>query len=246
MLQEEDKLWQWRKKDKHQKSMSFLPLEGKQVKVDKIYITMGAHQKLMYYVEEAEEGNTEISGFGRVKTVRHGVENVLLIDDVTILDQEGSSGFTEIDHKVISKFMVDLNKQKDSIEYWKVWWHTHTHTTFWSETDKETINEKFAKTFIVSLEISNKDKTMIARVDVFSPFRHTIEVKTIEILYEEDEILREKIKKEVKEKVKKSSLIEHKLNTNTIYPYMGFTRPINNHSLSCKCKDCKREEGKTL
>ena len=245
MSQEEGTLWGKKaKKIKTRKCTMFL-IQKENVRVDIIYISMTAYRKLQYYVEEAKKLNSEVSGLGRIKTALYLGANVLVIDDIVILEQEGSAGFTEIDHKVISKFMVDVSKRKENIADWKVWWHTHTHSTFWSKTDQDTIEEKFGKTFVVALEVNNKDGSMIARIDVFNPFRYTVEVKNVKLMYDEDPNLRRKIAEEVKEKVKVATHVSTYIQygNGTLGGDYGVGSKVGfvNHAKDCNCFYCKKE-----
>jgi len=83
----------------------------------------------------------------------------------------------------------------------KLWWHSHAKDrVFWSNVDDAT-PAKFKNNFMLSL-VTNKHSEYLCRIDVFSPFRMTVDHLPFRLWVERDTELEAEIEREVKEKVK--------------------------------------------
>jgi hypothetical protein len=164
-------------------------------KFSTLYIQPEVLKKIMYYAEAAEG---EVSGLG---TILIDKEKDLIVDEVFLLEQESSAGDTELKPEAISKLMEDMIKKDQDPGKLKFWWHSHADMgVFWSGTDDacaETLSREWAFSMVV-----NKRGEKKCRLDLYNPFRITIDNIRVEEMLEEDEDLKEKCKKEVEEKVK--------------------------------------------
>ena len=161
----------------------------------KILLPVEVYLKLKYYTLLSKG---EISGLGRISL--KGKDNII-VDDVYIFKQENSAGSTDLDKKSVALFLEQEYKSGNNINNIKLWWHSHADMTiFWSGTDISTI-ESLGETsdFIVSI-ITNKQLEIKGQIDVFKPFRNTLEDIPVEIGIE-DKNLKLQIAKEIKEKV---------------------------------------------
>jgi len=160
----------------------------------KILLTQKAYLKLKYYTQGCEE---EISGIGQSEKID---KETIRITDFFLFKQEVSGASTDLDKSEVAKFYQEQNKKGIDTSNYNVWWHSHCDMgTFWSSTDDSTIDTAFlVDSYIVAIE-SNHKLDFKARVDVFNPFRFTIEA-SVEIEME-DKKLKKNIDKEIKDKV---------------------------------------------
>ncbi len=166
-------------------------------KFETLYIRPEALKKIHYYTEAADG---EVSGLG---TVTRNDKGEYLIDRVFLLEQESSSGDTELDPEAISKLMTDMMKDKEDPGKLKFWWHSHgSMGVFWSSTDDECA-ETLSKEYAFSLVV-NKDKQLRCRLDLYAPFRITFDGVKVRELIPDDPQMKAECEKEVKEKVKET------------------------------------------
>lgn len=170
-------------------------------KFNALYIDPTALRKIQYWSDAADG---EVSGLG---IVEHE-DGRMIVKEAFILDQECSGADTELDPEAISKLMTSIIKDGKDPGKLKFWWHSHVKMgVFWSGTDDtcaETLSTEYAFSLVV-----NKDKERRTRLDLYNPFRITVDhVKLIE-LSEEDADLREKCKEDVKDKVRSRSYGYH-------------------------------------
>jgi len=159
-----------------------------------LYIRPEAMKRIMYYAEAADG---EVSGLGTIS--KSGKR--IVVDKVFLLEQESSSGDTELDPEAISKLMGEMIKNNEDPAKLKFWWHSHGNMgVFWSGTDDECA-ETLSKEYAFSLVV-NKDREIRCRLDLHSPFRLTIDHIKMREISEENPTLKEECKKEVDEKVK--------------------------------------------
>lgn len=163
----------------------------------KIILTSQTYLKLKYYVLGCDD---EISGIGQSQYVN---QDTIKITDIVIFKQDVSGGSTDLNKDEMANFLSEKLKRDGDASDWNVWWHSHASMgTFWSGTDDDTIKSFLSDGYIIALETNHK-LDFIARIDVFKPFKHTIEDIDVEIDIEEDPRLYDKITKEIKEKVSK-------------------------------------------
>lgn len=146
-----------------------------QLTVPKINITADAKNKLDMYMSLVPG---EISGVGTVE--RKG--NDFCVTDVFIFPQESSSAATEIKGEDLAiglaKLRAEIGLDFDKV---KLWWHSHgTMAVMWSGTDDNNIEETWAckdspaGDWFVSI-VGNKRKEFRTRLDLYEPFRATVD-----------------------------------------------------------------------
>ena len=163
--------------------------ELKSLKEGVVYISSVAKKKLDAYIRHCDY---EISGLGIVDV--H--EDIITVEDVFIIKQSCTSGSTDIDDDAVAEFLA---QNIDWIDKMKLWWHSHCNmATFWSGTDTGTI-EKFSNNWMLSI-VGNKKGEYRCRIDIYDPFRITIDEIPMKYVHVEDDF-DERIKAEVKEKV---------------------------------------------
>jgi hypothetical protein len=112
----------------------------------------------------------EISALGSVSV--H--ENHVLIDDIFLFDQVVSPGSTDLSSEAISKFLVEYIRSGKDPASLKFWWHSHANMgVFWSGVDTGTI-DRFNSGWMISM-VSNKAGESKLRMDIFDPFRLTMD-----------------------------------------------------------------------
>ena len=159
-----------------------------------LFIEPLAIKKIQYWADAADG---EVSGLGIIEKR----DDIVVVTEAFILDQECTGADTELDPEAISKLMIDIiNADKDPACL-KFWWHSHVNmSVFWSGTDNEcaeTLSNEYAFSLVV-----NKQRDRKVRFDLYQPFRMTADNLKLVELVEEDEILKEECKKDVKDKVK--------------------------------------------
>lgn len=101
-----------------------------------LHIPKEVYDKVMYWVKKAD---FEVSGFGTV--VYDEKAGAFTVLDACLLEQEGGAAHTDIDATALSRLMYHVHKEKIEGEL-KWWWHSHVKMpTFWSGTDKSTIED---------------------------------------------------------------------------------------------------------
>lgn len=164
----------------------------------KINITEKALKKLRYYVDDCD---TEISGLGKV----HMTENGFEIYDIELLQQTVTMINSSIGAEDLAKFMFDKINAGESIKDYKVWWHSHVNMeSYFSGLDEQTIEQSTEYPFLISI-VSNKRNEDKVRLDIYDPIRLTLTVE-LNVILEEDKVLKEKCQQEIQEKVKTNFL----------------------------------------
>ena len=119
--------------------------------------------KMSYYCQLAKG---EVSGMG---TVVQRDDETLEVTNIIMLKQDGSGAHTEMSQDVLDSFMLRLARKGQSLQDWKVWWHTHhDFGTFWSGVDTGNIENMKKilgkKGYLVSIN-TNQKGDVIARYD---------------------------------------------------------------------------------
>lgn len=126
-----------------------------------------AYQKIKYFVLHTPH---EISGMGKSRFVDN---ETILIQDIEILKQESSFSDTVLDEAAMARFLQEKIEESES---WNIWWHSHADMgPFWSFTDEQTIEETTGGNYLISI-VTNKKLKTLARFDLFSPLRLTLEL----------------------------------------------------------------------
>ena len=172
-----------------------------------VFISHKAHQKLLCYIENVKE---EVSGMGLVErfTSDDGTytSDCIYVKDVFLLDQEVTGSTTDFTGAAMAKFFQERQEAdpNDDLGGYKLWWHSHSDFgVFWSPTDETAIDsfdqEVDTNNWFLSI-VGNHKGDLLARIDVYRPFRMTI--NKIPIIVEDIEpSLKEELVKEIKEKV---------------------------------------------
>lgn len=163
----------------------------------KVYITAAAHRQLMAYIGAVY---TEISGLGIVEMPRPGM---LVITDIMLLEQESTSGDTNLDQDAMGRLMFQMIEAGQDTGTLKFWWHSHANMdVFWSATDESAIaNLVEGSEWILSI-VGNRQGEILARIDTFSPLPMTVDHVPVTILYPADTAYYDAIMDEVKDKVR--------------------------------------------
>jgi len=166
-------------------------------KFQALYIDPICRKKIQYWANAA---SGEVSGLGLVENE----DGKMVVREVYILEQECTGADTELDPEAISKLMTDLMKDDKDPAKLKFWWHSHVNMgCFWSGTDDtcaETLSSEFAFSTVV-----NKAGESKTRLDLYAPFRITVDnIRLMEIVAE-DENLKIQCEQDVKDKVKEKS-----------------------------------------
>lgn len=150
-----------------------------------IHIPFHLYLKLFAYIQNCKN---EISGLGKVQLKGDEIH----VTDIRIFEQTVSGAETVLDAGALGKFYNEIIKEQGASEMvnWKIWWHSHAAMrTFWSGVDVTTIdnfdNQMDSHNWYLSIE-GNHAKSMINRVDVFAPFRHTIHNLDMKIIINEN------------------------------------------------------------
>ena len=160
-----------------------------------VKIDLEAYKKMMGYADLID---AEYIGF----LVIEQEDNDIIVKDVILPYQKVTSGDCEFDDTMFSVITENKNINPEKI---KGWIHSHNNMeVFWSSTDEDTIKKLGRRMpFVVSIVV-NKEHKMKTRVDIFRPFRVTLDDVTTKIDFYNKEFL-EELKKEVDERVEIAS-----------------------------------------
>lgn len=188
-------------------------------------MTYKTYLKMRYFIEECD---TEVAGLGKVREVEYPKEKIetpyepinnyagvefdeietdeeekqdsyLEIYDIEVLPQLVTGITANLDEESMAKFVFNKLKKGESTEEYKVWWHSHVDMgASFSSQDVDTIDASSEYPYLISI-VSNKQKELTCRLDIFNPIRHTIEDLDIEILPLENSKLRSECRKQLKE-----------------------------------------------
>lgn len=169
----------------------------------KVKFTLPAYQKLKLYISNVDD---EVGGLGYVKVKGQ----TLTVYDIVLLPQEVSAASTTLLQASIAKYLDNRIKNNLPIEDIHVWWHSHgLMGANWSAIDDQTIEdfntEREDNNWLLSI-VGSQAGEMVIRLDIFSPFRITLDELKWELDLSANPELRKAIKKEIKEKVKQISL----------------------------------------
>ncbi len=163
----------------------------------KILFPSDVYKRLRAYVLAID---TEISFLGKIDRK----DDVITISDIALLKQESTYGSTVLDQEALGQFYNELMDKGEDPSPWKAWIHSHARMdTFFSGKDEETIEsfdlEVPTDNWFLSIVV-NHAGSVRARIDVFSPFRHTLDKLSWDIVFT-DPILSEQVKQEISQKV---------------------------------------------
>lgn len=163
----------------------------------KILFPSDVYKRLRAYVLAIE---TEISFLGKINKK----DDTITIKDIVLLKQQSTYGSTILDKEALGQFYSDLMDRGEDPSPWKCWLHSHARMeTFFSTKDLETIEsfdlELPADNWFLSIVV-NHAGSLRGRIDIFSPFRHTIDKLSWDIVFDDPALL-EQAKQEISEKV---------------------------------------------
>ncbi len=164
----------------------------------RVFVMPEAKRRLDSYIGLCSE---EISGLGEV--MKFGPN--LLITSVVLFPQEVTSGSTDLSQDPLQEFLLELVKSGQDPSTYKLWWHSHVYgQCYWSSTDNATC-ERFNNEWMLSV-LGNKHGDYRCRLDLFSPFRITVDRLPLEIYNPSPADLKQAIAEEIKAKVRKKKL----------------------------------------
>lgn len=160
----------------------------------RIYITTDALARLNAYYRHQTTG--EISGLGHTAIYNGDV----LIDKVILLPQESDQSETELEPEALGRWITDLIRAGEEPVDWRLWWHKHP-INGWSSVDDDNIDKSLNNgEWMVS--IVHTPNGLLARLDLYAPFRVTMDQLSIVELRTQPEGLDEEVKAEIAAKVK--------------------------------------------
>jgi hypothetical protein len=173
----------------------------------KVYLSVQAYQKMKIWVEMAQG---EISWLGTVSESKdkNGRFEAFLIEDIHLLKQVCSGAHTALDDESVGQFLAEMAMKGEDTSRIKAWLHSHgTLRCFWSTTDEDCITGLANSSYLISL-VTNKDGSILARIDIFKPIHVTVNEIAVDIFYPENDEFREFCKKEFKAKVTESLFLQ--------------------------------------
>jgi hypothetical protein len=122
-----------------------------------------------FWMNLAAEDKNEISGFGTIEPIKEKGQTIALhVQEIFLPEQTNNGSLSDIADEDMSKFCASLEEYQ--LERFKFWWHSHVQMpTFWSSTDKKTVDEFRSRDFFVSL-VTNVKHDVLVRLDYYSPF----------------------------------------------------------------------------
>ena len=170
-----------------------------------------AWDKLWQYIM-AVQG--EISGFGHayINSERNieSTDHSIIIEDIFIVEQESGGAHTKLKEEAIHKYLADemrlAVKEERRARKLNLWWHSHGRMgTFWSGTDTGTMDSFSNSDWKIHI-VGNREQSYLCRVIAYKPIRHDWDdVKLVPIKENQEIVVPDEIKNEVKEKVKEYS-----------------------------------------
>ena len=126
-----------------------------------------AYEKLWTWTRVAKG---EFSCLGLVEESDEGPA----ITDLYLIKQESTSTNTDMDQADIARLLVELAQDRKEGQL-LAWLHSHgSNGVFWSQTDEDTIDGLAFEPYAVSVVVNKRGEAR-GRVDVFEPFRFTVD-----------------------------------------------------------------------
>ncbi len=138
-----------------------------------VFIDGEAWAKLRYWVKLA--GQDEVSCLGLIDEIKDdGRIIALMVSEIYLLEQTVSGADTELDDKAVANLMIQLAAEGKDTSKLKCWIHSHANMrVFWSSTDEECCSLLANESYSVSI-VSNKRGDLLTRIDIYNPFRVTL------------------------------------------------------------------------
>jgi hypothetical protein len=126
-----------------------------------------AYEKLWAWTRIAKG---EFSCLGLVEETEEGPA----ITDLFLVKQESTSTTTDMNQTDIARLLVELAQDGKEGQL-LAWLHSHgSNGVFWSQTDEDTIDGLAFEPYAVSVVVNKRGEAR-GRVDVFQPFRFTVD-----------------------------------------------------------------------
>lgn len=159
-----------------------------------VYIETDALRKLNAYFKYADR--QEICGLGSVEIE----EGQLVVRDVILFEQEVTSGEANFDRDALAKWNFDLIRSGQDPSLYRFMWHKHP-ITGWSQIDNKCIEDMNNGEWLLSC-VKQSNGVLLWRLDLYQPFRITLDNLTYYELRDSDPELDTNCKAEVLAKVK--------------------------------------------
>lgn len=145
-----------------------------------VFIESEAWAKLRHWVKLA--GQDEVSCLGLIDEVKNeGRITALLVSEIYLLDQKVSGADVELNDKAVANLMIQLAAEGINTSQLKCWIHSHAGMkTFWSSTDEECCSLLANDSYSVSI-VTNLRGDLLTRIDIYNPFRVTLNKVPIQI-----------------------------------------------------------------
>ncbi len=162
-----------------------------------LHIPIQIWQRIRYYIDACAP--REVTGIGTIEVV---TSTELCVTEIFLPNQCSNAGYCECDDEALNGIIFNLVEDNPA-EAGKLRFRWHSHANgqcFWSTTDQNDINN-WQSEWVVNL-VSNVKGDILARLDIFEPFRvANIPLETI-IEFPESEELRAQCFAEAKQKVR--------------------------------------------
>lgn len=170
--------------------------EGKKFEV---MFPEAVYSKMMAYID-AVDG--EISGMGEVAVV----DGVYIVRDIWLLKQECTGASTSIDAVSLADLRAEVFAQGKAKDGFQLWWHSHANMdTFWSGTDKATMQMFMQDIDWMLFVVANKKRSVRARLEFKTPLiKFAYEDLPVSVVSAET-VDKASVDEEVKRKVKDKS-----------------------------------------
>ena len=143
-----------------------------------VFIPEPVYKEIML---SARVAKGEISWIGEVMLCPGGV----LISEVFLIEQKTTPSKTKLVDEAYAQFLMQYIQRGKDIANLKLWVHSHADMgVFWSPvTDEGTINTHRRAEYFLSLVVNRKGERL-ARIDLFFPFRVTMDELEIVVMPE--------------------------------------------------------------
>lgn len=152
-----------------------------------LHIPIQIWQRIRYYIDACTP--REVTGIGTITRID---SRTLRVTKVFLPNQCSSAGYCECDDEALNGIIFNLVEDNPARACdLRFRWHSHANgQCFWSTTDQEDINN-WQSDWVINL-VSNVKGDILARLDMFEPFRiANIPLEVIIDLPESEDLRRE-------------------------------------------------------
>jgi hypothetical protein len=152
-----------------------------------LHIPIQIWQRIRYYIDACTP--REVTGIGTITRID---SRTLRVTKVFLPNQCSSAGYCECDDEALNGIIFNLVEDNPArAGDLRFRWHSHANgQCFWSTTDQEDINN-WQSDWVINL-VSNVKGDILARLDMFEPFRiANIPLEVIIDLPESEDLRRE-------------------------------------------------------